>query len=458
MYAKKARKFVIQFTTMSKALLKVNFYLSTPKKSTIGGKSSIILSYAYDEFRYRISTGLTVKRDHWISKKINDDGRGNKSLTWINRVDYHITGGSKINKTLTRFEKAAQEVFDDSIEENRDFSLKEVRERILSKVNDEGGKKRVKPLRKGILEYMKEFIETKKQPSTNKKYKSLETNLKDFIKEQGKIDFYQVNSKLIDEYQSFLMKRYNDNTTYRYIKFFKTYLNYCLTKGYLTNDDFRKFGRESYLVRPSPKTPVTINVEEFLILWDLKVKPRLQVSKDVFLFMCVTGLRISDVNQLRPQHIDKNFIKLETIKDKDAITIPLTEFSRSILDRYSQKSNFVFKDLKARNNLSDDIKELCKIAEINRIVEIYYYKEKDRVKELKHLNEIITPHDGRKTFKSLALNLNVNKTFVDAILGHANDSVNAAYIQIHEKQIYKSLNRAFNRKSFEDELNWADEI
>jgi integrase len=457
-YAKKARKFVIQFTTMSKALLKVNFYLSTPQKSTIGGKSSIILSYAYEEFRYRISTGLTVKRDNWISKKSITDEHGNKSLIWVNRVAYQSTGGTKINQTLAKFEKAAQSVFDESIEENRDFSLKEVRERILSKVNDAGDKKRVKPLKKGILEYMKEFIETKKQPSTNKKYKSLETNLKDFIKEQGKIDFYQVNSNLIDEYQTFLMKRYNDNTTYRYIKFFKTYLNYCLTKGYLTNDDFRKFSRDSFKVKPSPKTPVTINVEEFLTLWDMEVKPSLQVSKDVFLFMCVTGLRISDINQLRPQHIDKNFIKLETTKDRDAVSIPLTEFSRSILDGYSLKSNFVFKDLKARNNLSDDIKLLCKLAEINRKVEIVYFKNKIRVKKLKYLNEAISPHDGRKTFKSLALNLNVNKTFVDAILGHANNSVDAAYIQIHEKQIYKSLNRAFNRKSFEEELNWADEF
>ena len=122
------------------------------------------------------------------------------------------------------------------------------------------------------------------------------------------------------------MKRYNDNTTYRYIKFFKSYLNYCYVQGYLASDDFRNFTRESFKVKPSPKTPATINVEEFLKIWDLKVKPSLQISKDVLLFMSVTGLRISDVKQLRPQHIGRHFIKLETTKDKKSISIPLTDF------------------------------------------------------------------------------------------------------------------------------------
>lgn len=444
---------------MGKEILKLKFYLAQPPQHVKSDLRVIMVSYNSDMVRYRFSTGLSIKEGNWEGKRNEINDKGKEVIIWTNRAKAGAKNSVIINRKLDQFDKACHTVHNESREEDRAFTLREVKEKVNRLVDLAERRTKPKPVKNGVLALIDDFIDSKDTISTKKKYKSLKANLTEFIKtEKMELDFPHVNLPLLDKYQRYLMERYNDNTTYRYIKFFKSYLQYCYIKGLLKNDDFKKFTRESYKVKPSPKTPVTLTVEEFLKVWDTPVNANIQISKDIFLLMCVTGLRISDIRQLKPQHIEKNFIKLETQKDKDAISIPLTEFSREILKRYRRKKLPVFEDMKARNNISDDIKQIIINADIDREVEIRYFLKKKRVKEIKWLSDIIAPHDGRKTFKSIALNLNVNKTFVDAMLGHANSSVDAAYIQVHEKQMYMNLNRAFNRASFEQEVTWGEEI
>lgn len=60
----------------------------------------------------------------------------------------------------------------------------------------------------------------------------------------------------------------------------------------------------------------------------------LSTVRDVFCFCCFTGLRYSDVYNLRKTDIINGKIDIVTQKDSDNIQIELNKYSKSILDKY----------------------------------------------------------------------------------------------------------------------------
>ncbi len=63
-------------------------------------------------------------------------------------------------------------------------------------------------------------------------------------------------------------------------------------------------------------------------------KQYLERVRDVFAFYCFTGLRYSDVYNLRRSDIKDDHIEITTIKTTDHLKIELNKHSRSILEKY----------------------------------------------------------------------------------------------------------------------------
>lgn len=58
--------------------------------------------------------------------------------------------------------------------------------------------------------------------------------------------------------------------------------------------------------------------------------------RDVFLFQCFTGLRYSDVFNLRRSDVKENHIEITTVKTADSLIIELNNHSKAILDKYKE--------------------------------------------------------------------------------------------------------------------------
>lgn len=65
-----------------------------------------------------------------------------------------------------------------------------------------------------------------------------------------------------------------------------------------------------------------------------KEKKYLERVRDVFMFQCFTGLRYSDVENLKRSDIKDNFIEIITVKTSDSLIIELNDHSRAILEKY----------------------------------------------------------------------------------------------------------------------------
>ena len=57
--------------------------------------------------------------------------------------------------------------------------------------------------------------------------------------------------------------------------------------------------------------------------------------RDVFCLCCFTGLRYSDVANLKKSNITDNCITITTVKTHDTLTIELNDYSREILVKYA---------------------------------------------------------------------------------------------------------------------------
>jgi integrase len=141
---------------------------------------------------------------------------------------------------------------------------------------------------------------------------------------------------------------------------------------------------------------IALTNEEFenLYNYDFSNNKRLAQIRDVFCFACTTGLRYSDLFQLKREHIKNGEIRLTVKKTRELLTILLNSYSKSILPKYEG----MLKPLPviSNQNLNYGVKDVCKLAGINEQVEIVRFRGTKREAITYPKYELIGVHTGRK--------------------------------------------------------------
>ena len=176
-----------------------------------------------------------------------------------------------------------------------------------------------------------------------------------------------------------------------------------------------------------------------------KNKAHLERVKDVFLFCCFTGLRYSDVFNLKRSDIKENHIEITTVKTSDSLVIELNNHSRLILEKYAHVAFEHDKALPVISNqkMNDQLKELTELAEIKEPVRETYFKGNKRMDEVKPKYKLISTHAGRRTFICNALSLGIQPQVVMKWTGHSDYKAMKPYIDIAD-DIKASAMEKFN--------------
>ncbi len=279
-----------------------------------------------------------------------------------------------------------------------------------------------------IDRYIQDNASTREEGSLQV-YRSLKTHLHDFQKQvKRRITFDSIDYKFFQDFQTFLItdtgtttnrkgetvqrKALSNSTAGKQLSTIKTFLNYAKKHGIEVSDKYREFT----IKRDSLEVIALTNREfESIYYLDLFKNKKLCQVRDVFCLGCTTGLRYSDLAQLRREHIKEDEIKLTVTKTKQPLTIPLTPFSKSILAKY----NHQLKPLPIISNqkMNDYVKDLCKLAGIVDPVEIVRFKGTKREAVTYPKYELIGSHTGRKTFATLSLEKGMSAEQVMAIGG-----------------------------------------
>jgi integrase len=227
-------------------------------------------------------------------------------------------------------------------------------------------------------------------------------------------------------------RQMRNTTVGKQVGFVKWFLRWALRKGYSTNMAFDSFKPK---LKTTQKKVIFLTWDELTRLREYHIpvsKQYLERVRDVFLFCCFSGLRYSDVYNLRRSDIREDRIEITTVKTADSLTIELNDHSRAILDKYAEIHFEGGHALPVISNqkMNDYLKELCRLAEISEPVRETYYRGNERVDEVVPKYELIGTHAGRRTFICNALALGIPAQVVMKWTGHSDYKAMKPYIDI----------------------------
>lgn len=175
-------------------------------------------------------------------------------------------------------------------------------------------------------------------------------------------------------------------------------------------------------------------------------KQYLERVRDVFLFCCFTGLRYSDVHNLKKSDIRDGYIEITTVKTAERLIIELNNHSKAILDKYKGVEFEGHKALPVISNqkMNDYLKELGELAEINEPVSETYYKGSRRIDTITPKYALLGTHAGRRTFICNALALGIPAQVVMKWTGHSDYKAMKPYIDIADDVKANAMNK-FNQ-------------
>ena len=267
--------------------------------------------------------------------------------------------------------------------------------------------------------------------STYEKFTAVKNHLMNF---RDGLTFEFFDEKGLNDYVTYLrdVKEMRNSTIGKQLSFLKWFLRWAFKKGLHQNNAYDSYKPK---LKSTQKKIIFLTWEELNKLRKFEIpaaKQALDRVRDVFLFQCFTGLRYSDVFNLRKSDIKGDHIEVTTVKTSDSLIIELNKHSKAILDKYK---NVVFEDDKVlpvitNQKMNDYLKELAELAGINEPVRQTYYRGNERIDEVTPKYALLGIHAGRRTFICNALALGIPPQVVMKWTGHSDYKAMKPYIDI----------------------------
>lgn len=280
--------------------------------------------------------------------------------------------------------------------------------------------------------------------------RATEKDRKDFVFDINKVtkddigdfmDYLRNEENLSNEYRHIfkvLLERYpsniekgkseikgrGENTVITLMKKLKAFFNWLYESDKTSNRPFDgfKIGTEKY------GTPYYISVDERNLIARTPMPTKhLETQRDIFIFHCFVGCRVSDLIKLTKANITEGILTYTPHKTKDegeqavVARVPLHENAVKLIDKYrgTDKKGRLFPFISPQK-YNDAIKEIFTIAGITRSVEIRNARTGEM--EVCPINEIASSHIARRTFVGNAYRKVSDPNIIGKMSGHVEGS------------------------------------
>lgn len=344
------------------------------------------------------------------------------------------TPASAINREIQAHEDAARRIFEqyerDRIMPTADEYRNALRQ-ALSKTTDTS--------KADIAHYIDLFI--KEQSSLNgwtrgtvQKFEALQHHIEEF---RQPATLRILNEAGLLAFTEYLRDRcgMRNSTITKQIFLLKWFLRWASRKGYLQDQSFLLFNPR---LRKTKPTIVFLDWQELLTVYHFAIpsnKQYLARVRDVFCFCCFTGLRYSDVANLRISDVGTDSITITSIKTADRLTIELNNYSRAIIERYRDypRTDGRYFPVVSNQKMNIYVKELGEICGLDTPVTKVYYRGNERIEETAPKWRLMGTHTARRTFISNAIQKGIPPQIVMKWTGHSDYSAMKPYIEIAER-------------------------
>lgn len=386
------------------------------KKTKINGagEAPIYLRITLNGQRSEWSISRKIDPKNWDSNNQRMKGRSEKARLLNNYID-------ELENELNRHYNIA-------LQDKKTISVEELKDLI----NGNGKKKQfLIP----VFEEYNKLLEREKgkkyAAKTVARYVHALGHIKSFLsKEYGKADYelLKLDIKFMKRFDIYLQteSNYHHNTVTKYLKILKTVINSAISFGYLDRNPFLGYST-SY--KESNRQYLTI--EEINAIEEKQFgNKKLERVRDVFIFICFTGISYSDLAKLTPNNISKgidgkSWLTFERVKTGIRTSLPLLPKAQSIIEKYkndpicSTKGKLL--PVISNQKMNNYLEEVAKACNINKPV---------------------TCHIGRHSFAvSVTLTNGVPIETVSKMLSHSSLKTTQYYAKVVDTKISNDMEK-----------------
>ncbi|MDR3060047.1 MAG: site-specific integrase, partial [Prevotella sp.] len=323
-------------------------FLRTDKKKKNGKMPLYIRFQRIDGKEPKFSFGKKGKTFEFSKEEWNDN----------DKCPYDTELAIIIDNELGRIKKEVNK----AVINEEEITIDLLRKIVENEITDESGNA-------SFFDYFKKYIamQEKKGNMSNGTFKSYMTTYRALEEFRKKIRIKDINERFINDFEKFLIKRGNEagrgdveGSRYNRLRHFRAVINYIGTRQKIKIENPFQSGDIS--IKEPATNDIFLEKEELnkLNSYFLKEAMHGSLESDVltmFLFSCMTGLRIGDVLTLKWKHIDRsdepwviskilekkvggNEVRLENIISKYALC--LLDWAQDDYNNLEQPERFVF--------------------------------------------------------------------------------------------------------------------
>lgn len=411
--------------------MQVSFHLRKDKLNKEGLSPVRMLISAKGIKVFKVISGVNTKEGHW-DKRSERVKAPRKSEPYNFYIEH--------NKKLDEYEHNVKQLFRyillNDIPVTKEYIQAEIKENFKSV-----------SLAPDFFKSFEGFIESSKLTkayNTLKTYTTTLNFLKGYSEEKNvKILFDSINSEFFENLRSYAYeeKKISNNYFSKLIAILKTFMRWSLDKGFHETTAFEKYKASEQEIEV-----IYLTMAELMKLYNHKFKShKLEKVRDTYCFGCFTGLRFSDIFNLKSSNIYENHISL-TIKKTKTVDhkIPLNNFSKSILEKYRDT---IFEPIPQISDVKFNkyIKECCEEAGIDEMITITRYVGQKRIDKTVPKYKLISSHTARKTFVTNSLVLGMKEMVVRNITGHKKEASFKRYVKIAEDLKQSEMDNTWNK-------------
>ncbi len=232
-----------------------------------------------------------------------------------------------------------------------------------------------------------------------------------------------------------------ENYVINQLKKLKTFFNWLHDNDLIHNRPFDgfKIGTQKY------GTPYYITIDERNAIADASMPTKhLETQRDIFVFHCFVGCRVSDLIKLTEANITNGILEYTPHKTKDdgeqvvTARVPLHPKAVELIEKYKGV------DTKGRlfpfispQKYNDAIKDIFTLSGITRNVEVRNAKTGEM--EIRQINEIASSHLARRTFVGNAYRKVSDPNIIGKMSGHVEGSKAFSRYRNIEDETLKSV-------------------
>ncbi len=384
--------------------MKVRFYIE--KRKDEGGKlllkdRPVFMSVSFPGHRVMIGTGIKSDFNGWDPE--------------LQRVRVSYPGSHAFNAWLDTLSETAHTTWK-ALHNGQEKPDSEQYRKLFNDLKPE--------FSSGFFDVFYQFMETgsnRWKMATYRKVRTIYDHLREFEDVTGfTIAFNNLDDIFLEKFITYYSEKGNrKTTTYKAVNILVWFLNWATHKGYNVYREYRKFYRSMDQPKETSGYLLFLRWDELMKLYGFSFgNRRMERVRDLFCFMCFSGLRYSELQALKKEDVGVEDIIVK--KNKGNVRrLPLNKFAKEIHGAYENKyylNNTAFPSMSIIT-MNKYLKLIAKEAGLDRVVSAVT-EDEAKVPLFDRLTAGIAVH----TFIANAIELEVPVEIISSFTGVQNDS------------------------------------